>query len=96
MVERVARAIWGAFRVWGPPIRSDKPAWEYLGESNQHLACEMARGAIAAMREPTEAMVDAGRAKDDRTTPYVQAEECEVHWCAMIDAALKEPPNAPT
>ena len=44
----------------------------------------MARAAIEAMREPTEAMLDAGvnfRERNART---------EQIWQAMIDAALKE------
>ena len=40
-----------------------------------------ASAAIAAMREPTEGMVDAGRGQTDF------AEEC---FTTMIDAALKE------
>lgn len=47
-IETAARAIWGAFSVWGPPIRLPKPKWDKLGESNQHIAREMARAAIAA------------------------------------------------
>jgi len=71
MVERVARALSGWLH--------GSPSWE---------SCfPMARAAIEAMREPTEAMVWAGRA--DHLT--VDGEEwSKPIWQAMIDAALED------
>jgi hypothetical protein len=54
-------------------------------ESYDASLIEMARDAIAAMREPDEAMLDAGvnfRERNART---------EQIWQAMIDAAIGEP-----
>jgi len=68
MIERVARALLVADRSAITP--------DYYQR--------MARAAIEAMREPTEAMLDAGvnfRERNART---------EQIWQAMIDAALKE------
>ena len=45
---------------------------------------ELARAAIAAMREPTEDMVAAADLRDSLCTPYDEL------WKAMIDAALEE------
>jgi len=47
-----------------------------------------ARAAVAAMRDPTEAMRTAGNAESDWGT------ELEV-WRAMIDAALRQHPHPP-
>ena len=68
MIEQVARALLVADRSAITP--------DYYQR--------MARAAIEAMREPTEAMLDAGvnfRERNART---------EQIWQAMIDAALKE------
>jgi hypothetical protein len=67
MIERVARAIADAFME------------DYSEAPN--LYDEMAEAAIAAMREPTEAMIEAGRwpAEDDGPAAC---------WQAMIGAAL--------
>ena len=68
MIERVARALLVADRSAITP--------DYYQR--------MARAAIEAMREPTEAMLDAGvnfRERNART---------EQIWQAMIDEALKE------
>ena len=79
MVERVARAICRA-------THPDMP-WDRVIEFYPQ-----ARAAIAAMREPTEAMLD----EAERWTFY--CEECKestIHrdrvWAAMIEAALKQP-----
>lgn len=46
----------------------------------------MARAAIAAMREPTEAMIEAGQAEEWTG----KREAVESVWGAMIDAALAD------
>ena len=45
----------------------------------------LARAAIAAMREPTQAMVNAGRQVPDDDSPYASPWRT---WPVMIDAAL--------
>lgn len=76
VVERVARAICRA--MWG----DDCPLMTAAAFEEEHWSQTLAeaRAAIAAMREPTEAMLD-GRAR------YAAAQ-----WRAMVDAALAEPP----
>lgn len=69
MVERVARAICEAI-----PFGVD-----------QVDAAKAARAAIEALREPTEAVCEAGANVLD-----VLAFDMEVAWPAMIDAILKE------
>ncbi len=75
LVERVARAMF--------VVESDDPddpgVWEYAAENYRALA----RAAIEAMREPTEAMIDAGAI-------YADCNGAHGAWQAMIDAALKE------
>jgi hypothetical protein len=75
MIEKVARAI-AEVNVSG----SDLLHYSYDKDSDGYL--ELARAAIEAMREPTEAMLDS------------TGGECRVWapgaWVSMIDAALKE------
>lgn len=56
--------------------------FEDLNETELKWAYEYARIAIEAMREPTEAMVDAGAYDLDMTI--------KTQWTNMIDAALKD------
>jgi hypothetical protein len=74
MVERVARAIYMVAPI-GVRDWVDAPA----SVREDCLVC--ARAAIEAMREPTDAMIDAGGAATPR-----------IAWRAMIDAALDEKP----
>lgn len=80
MIERVARALhdadwrtqYGTTHIDGTPR-----TWENCMETEWWL--NQARTAIEAMREPSEAMIEAGRDEfDDKV------------WKAMIDAALRE------
>lgn len=87
MVERVARAICALAGVnpdgtnggtWdGGSLPRGEPAWTAWRDE--------ARTAIAAMREPTEAMVSAGQEEELSRTEDVKA-----IFSAMIDAALKD------
>lgn len=71
MIERVARAI------------QDKlPGW--LAEDGTVEDVDLARAAIKAMREPTDAMVDAMQDDIDWDGDAVRAYKC------AIDAALNE------
>lgn len=84
MVERVARAMatqhWHDNCLWDGPF----PSVEQYADDEWTLWETTARAAIAAMREPTEGMVNIGQNKCD---DYLDAAEC---WAAMIDAALSE------
>lgn len=70
MIERVARAIAAAGTIVD---------WDEMSVACQEQFTKEARAAIAAMREPSETMVDAG---------YQASPPVEYIWQAMIDAAL--------
>ena len=83
MIERVARALRpDAMRL--PP-----------SESLHQEALGLARVAIEAMREPTEAMVSAGLfaphlPRDREMDPVIENDWAVTQYAAMIDAALGE------
>jgi hypothetical protein len=74
MVDRVAEALKTAYRAGGR--HSPNP------QLDDDIDAYIARAAIAAMREPTQAMVDAPG------NPY-NRHEFENNWKAMIDEALR-------
>ena len=82
MRERIAAAIapgaWGLKRLG---LKLDD--WNQ-GELDMSL--HQADAVLAAMREPTEAMIEAGNLEEAN-------EECVPVWQAMIDAALPAPPT---
>lgn len=61
------------------------PRWEWHTEA--------ARAAIAAMREPTEAMAAAGSEAADEQDKYFCYDASPMVWRDMIDAALAEKPD---
>ena len=83
-VERVARAICRA--MWG----DDCPLMTAAAFEEEHWSQTLAeaRAAIAAMREPTEAMLGAGQRPPRAPFRYVAEESLLLRWQAMIDAAL--------
>lgn len=102
MIERVARAMWENWRTLeiASPVMASCDFDEICrlaglpGEIGQKARVVVdagyaqARAAIAAMREPTEAIIDAvfkieGETDDER-------EPARVQWREMIDAALAE------
>lgn len=91
MVERVARALYeGALADHRAGLRPLVFA-DMTGPDHRYWLAR-AREAIVAMREPTEAMVDAAMSFGWQPEPlnigYDDA------WRVMIDAALGLPPNA--
>ena len=67
-------------------IYGDPPcAWEQLCQTAQDDFREQARAAIAGLREPTEAMCEAGDDAVDAPT-----HRARYVWPAMIDAALAD------
>jgi hypothetical protein len=70
MVERVAHAL------------SEEADWDGVMPHRKDRYLRQARAAIAAMREPTEEMVDAGYLADESATGT---------WQAMIDTAIHGP-----
>lgn len=75
MMERVARALWADV---------DDRDFDALGPLAQKRMRDRARVVFAAMREPTEAMVDAGQEE-----VLCGVESAEIIYRAMIDAALE-------
>lgn len=75
MIERVARAMWEGRG----------------GSASVTSRHDMARAAIAAMRVPVKAMVEAGRENNEQSE-YSGPDDLDGHalqvWQAMIDAAL--------
>jgi hypothetical protein len=59
--------------------------WDYHDAKQQEGYRDRVRALVAAMREPTEAMVDEGR----RSQGISEADDL-VCWGAMIDEALRE------
>lgn len=84
MIERMASII--GEKLYGHCTPKDTPhTWA--------MALSVARAAIAAMREPTEAMLVEGGAKhfgnDSMSVADFDEQATEI-WKAMINAALKE------
>jgi len=98
IVERVARAIAQASGditlAFHEPKPSDTPSIAMLKKADTEKALRMARAALEAIREPTEAMVEAGDAAQTETDgPYAGEQVAMasfVPWRAMINAALGE------
>lgn len=80
MVERVAAAMVDA--------DFDVDSWRHVDENMKDRLRAMARAAIAAMREPTEAMVASGLAENGRGAGTYEDYTLDA-WQAMIDEALK-------
>lgn len=79
MIERVARAIAGKL--------DDNTPWKECGQGFRETCILLARAAIEAMREPTEAMLDAYSLTSMSWNDEAVAKSV---WYPMIDAALKE------
>lgn len=91
MVERVARAMEAA--------ALEQAKLTNLTDAHGFTRA-MARAAIEAMREPTEAQKQAACVEADKhgyyhTRGYFGVDEADYSWRAMIDSALvEEPKNA--
>lgn len=91
MIERVARAMFEASRKYAA-LRGVQTSWDMYPLKNAML--DMARAAIGAMREPTDATAQAG-VDADHTLEAIEGrpdypESCANIYRAMIDAALNE------
>lgn len=86
MVERVARAIRLADNIDVP--EDIRRQWENDADQKMARAVFTARFLLGAMYEPTEAMEIAADKYDG--THYCDRAPPDVHWRAMIKAALSE------
>lgn len=75
MLERVARAI----------AASQGMRDHYFGDNTMRVYAPLARAAINAMREPTDAMAEFAEDNFDRNGDNIR-----VCWRAMISTALSE------
>ena len=100
MIERVARALFVAgqyeWHMAAPDDAEIDRAWAAAkAKPHGRTWIDMARAAIATMREPTPAMAEAGGLEVFSCSDGdPSAEKAAAAWPAMIDAAL-EPPNGP-
>lgn len=78
MVERVAKALYEA-----TPFKETEGGYDAQSDLYRRSCRLLARAAIEAMREPTDAMVDAAYGRERTGTE-------RGNWRAMIDAALTE------
>lgn len=82
MIEKMARAMQAADRVRAA-------TWEDESDGNRWAYLQMARAALTALREPTDAMTSA----DENVHWGYSCHVCgglKEGWYALIDAALKE------
>ena len=85
MVERVARAMFEDDQFDYEPRM---PTWEETGVREEYR--RKARIAIGAMRDPTEAMIDAGLVAEDVILQSRSGSAVPSVWETMIDAASDE------
>lgn len=77
MIERVARALYAA-----TPFKETEGGFDAQSETYRKMCRLLARAAIEAMREPTDAMFEAAK-------PYgLCMSALDDAWCDMIDVAL--------
>lgn len=94
MVERIAEALWQSESLRASD-RLRRTVWDDLLEQDRAKWRGLARAAIAAMRQPTDAMEKSGnRALTDNGLSDVESDDATVAWETMIDAALSEPTEA--
>lgn len=82
MREKIARALFDNWISRQSSLTRTERAWR---RSRDGLLLD-ADAVLAAMREPTEAMVTAGTAEDD----VHELAPARIHWQAMIDSAIEE------
>lgn len=81
MIEHVAKALGTAAAEWAnsPPYdKTPESCWKHLAQS-----------AVEAMREPTKAMIEAGRGLQSIGDETLDADDMQSKWQSMIDAALR-------
>jgi hypothetical protein len=88
MVERVARAILADIKSCDSYVMPHADTGLMTVDGHFDIA-DLARAAITALREPTEAMIRAGRIEIDGDDLGGSDAVARDAWRAMIDAALK-------
>lgn len=96
MIERVAERLHQSF--YGESVRGIAPPWHLLDRFERERWLIVARAAIEAMREPTEAIISASFNDSSRSfqlregRPPDPDEDSAEEWRMMIDAILAEEP----
>jgi hypothetical protein len=87
MIERVAKAMHGSVNTW----TAIPQTWDRLNSTERSAFHLAARAAIAAMRDCTPAMLDAGTTAHPRgyTRETLLTDIIEAEWRVMCDAALE-------
>ena len=85
MVERAARAHYAKMQHLDP---IGDPDWDGLTDDERHVYTQAMRAAIAAMREPTEAMTANGLRQYHRDIGKSDVDDLSNLYRAMIDAAM--------
>lgn len=100
MIETVARAMWQRdterAKALAATLGAHYVAMTSEWDQSDLIWKDLARVAIAALREPTDAMIRAGGSEEVASRHFEVNEDIGDHaaekaWRAMIDAALKEP-----
>jgi hypothetical protein len=66
-------------------------SWDNIGEETREVFREDARGALKLLREPSQAMLDAGEYDDHHPSgTWFGGGLLEESWTRMIDSALSE------
>ncbi|ARR52112.1 hypothetical protein HY78_00865 [Rhizorhabdus wittichii DC-6] len=89
LIERAARAICVTFGY--DPDKDDEVGIGETGDVNWNMFEDHARAVLAAIRDPSEAMVQAGDLRKEQDTDhwenYCYANPADI-WRDMVDAAL--------
>jgi hypothetical protein len=91
MIERIAETLCEERRrIWNEhyPDDADDRGWNMENETFREQLRREARAVVAAMREPTDAMINAGAIYQANGRSAVT--NAQGTWAAMIIAALKD------
>lgn len=96
MIEEVAKAMWDVRRAHANGAGVFLEFWGDGTIPKANGIMQEARAAIEAMREPTDAMVNAANALDEVSKGVLITPIPERAWEAMIDAALSTTATSPS
>lgn len=91
MIEKVARALYAKLATdpdWDDAPLTPAQRVTEDDDLSQQECMELARAAIEALREPTDAILEVGYPEYGLGDPDV-VRELKAHWRAQIDAALE-------
>ena len=101
MVEKMARAYWAQWRYEWEQTGSTAPLpeWDDLPSTAKSATQFCFLAALKAMREPTNAMCEAGSIgpmeREGSPIPAITTSQADAAFTAMIDAAIAEATPTP-